>query len=720
MDSSVKLEELKEDANGSIMLKSLEENIDQSLTPEDFGDNAHIPGSVENLNDSLDKDVTIHDFNDNAAAYVSLNVIESELDMLNDDSTDEEKINNEMENDNVSVVSIESIPMKESKRKPKSQLHCAICNNYFENPKLLLCLHTFCLACLKKGMKTHYKYIFCHICRRKLKIPKGGIEKLTDNVVAASLIKDMSEKEQSCMICLLHNEVKACTGMCVDCGDTMCDDCCQKHTFSRLTAKHVVITLEQMENGQYTKPLQKDEILSCQKHLDKTVEYFCTVCCEGVCKVCAQSGHRSHKCDLLAGKKKLLKEKFDLFKQECESKLIDDTEESKHLISEHKKKELEKLKNAKDALIEIIEQKYAKCAENLQLEYNIKERKYCEHKKARLKYLCSEVENLAETILFMLNEGNDVQAAMLENTIMNAMEDKISQMRKVWPKLTQKSPFPEVRFFKEHAKVLEGLTFFSTYHIYREQKRADEEKRLAQSEIHVENGEIRMKLGQYLPAEINKEQANQHKPQSQYMMPDNRTQKTMMNSASCINNENLPPSLLSLDLSHLKPAAVGRGSILKVGPQIGIGSILKTDSENKSSLLGEYTGQCRHSLMEVISCVSPPLNNNSCTIKNKPENWGQNLMGKTILLDLSTSLDTSIIMDKKAPNNVDVVFMSPQNFAVADIKNQRLKIFNINGKLIKYIDDPSPMSVTFCANHLLWSSQFSFVKVRWIKLLTFS
>ena len=67
-------------------------------------------------------------------------------------------------------------------------LTCAVCFGHFEEPKQLVCGHTFCKKCLERIINSQSQ-LTCPLCRQITSIPHGDVEKLPTNIT----LKDISE-----------------------------------------------------------------------------------------------------------------------------------------------------------------------------------------------------------------------------------------------------------------------------------------------------------------------------------------------------------------------------------------------------------------------------------------------------------------------------------------------------------------------------------------------
>ena len=65
--------------------------------------------------------------------------------------------------------------------------NCGLCGGMFTQPRMLSCLHTFCLRCLADSTelthptKASSQWITCPCCRQECQLPVGGLERLPVN-----------------------------------------------------------------------------------------------------------------------------------------------------------------------------------------------------------------------------------------------------------------------------------------------------------------------------------------------------------------------------------------------------------------------------------------------------------------------------------------------------------------------------------------------------------
>ena len=171
---------------------------------------------------------------------------------------------------------------------------CFLCSNIFSGPKMLPCMHTFCLDCLEQFVKTTRQLekeddsdaavadggLSCPRCQRAFSLPPGGVAALPRNSFFARLATlrrasmfrsvTLSETEgNDCDVCSAvassHRDEALKTSnyegedgvedgnsvdtppppvaafQCLDCDEKLCDDCSLAHRKQKLSRTHRLI-----------------------------------------------------------------------------------------------------------------------------------------------------------------------------------------------------------------------------------------------------------------------------------------------------------------------------------------------------------------------------------------------------------------------------------------------------------------------------------------------
>lgn len=162
-------------------------------------------------------------------------------------------------------------------------LECSICTEIFNEhgriPKLLPCLHTFCLACLKALYKKDR--IRCPTCNGLHKLSKREFNDLPKDNTRRDLTsfiqdKTLSRSDNECSNCgNCTNELYCC----YDCNECICSKCCKVHK-----QKHNVQELRQ----------ETSNVCKIAGHDNSPLKYYCKgpICEKVICANCALSDHR--------------------------------------------------------------------------------------------------------------------------------------------------------------------------------------------------------------------------------------------------------------------------------------------------------------------------------------------------------------------------------------------------------------------------------------------
>ena len=179
-------------------------------------------------------------------------------------------------------------------------LTCKICCRLYNDPKILPCVHTFCLICIQKLAQTSTTAdaVFCPECKQSVAVSRGTITDLKQNVFINGLIevvKVKSNKDVECTACNFRGKSSPAESRCLDCGDYLCPRCSDGHNASSATWNQNKVLLEDIKTGTYDKHLRILHRITCSEHQSKVMKYYCTKCQIPTCILCIYTKHYKHK-----------------------------------------------------------------------------------------------------------------------------------------------------------------------------------------------------------------------------------------------------------------------------------------------------------------------------------------------------------------------------------------------------------------------------------------
>ena len=190
-------------------------------------------------------------------------------------------------------------PLEELER----EITCAVCQEVYQQAKLLPCNHYYCSTCIEKmAAASRGRPLHCPECRKETSLPPGGaaalepaffVERMKD--VYGKLAKAEGKVEAVCEQCSAAQSVAFCRR----CGDFICGNCAQSHKKMRAFADHAVVSLEYLKRGGARDLLLKEvPQRKCAEH-DKTLKLFCFDCNSLICRDCTIIDHSGHKFEFL-------------------------------------------------------------------------------------------------------------------------------------------------------------------------------------------------------------------------------------------------------------------------------------------------------------------------------------------------------------------------------------------------------------------------------------
>ena len=279
---------------------------------------------------------------------------------------------------------------------------CEVCleNMLDKDPRVLLCLHSFCINCLKKIMKNGS--ILCPTCRESTRVSNNDIQSLKVNFMLKKVKEHMdkmhSRKTVLCQFCLSENA----TLKCQECSQLICEECSEKHKTMKTFKDHKIYKL-------------------CDKHKDGMITHVCIKCARPACAKCVMTEHFEHETEL-----EKYQEGIETLSQEM-SKYEADFDEAIKAVNEWQdqdKKELVNIKTAIDKVKDIRAYHLEKAKEATEILENLqsKEAQGREIDKTYEKKV-KECENL-KTLL--QRRSNDLRNGDLENFM--ALKNKAEKL----------------------------------------------------------------------------------------------------------------------------------------------------------------------------------------------------------------------------------------------------------------------------------------------------
>lgn len=142
--------------------------------------------------------------------------------------------------------------------KIREELICAVCLDFLQEPKVLLCAHSFCKVCLERIISTSCRLnaqqnkrdLECPSCRQITQLTTENVSELKTNFNLKRLVNIVSEEDKK-------------------------------------AARDV------LQRRRTVRPSIRSTHSLCKQH-HKQFEYYCLDCSELLCPRCVTAGHRDH------------------------------------------------------------------------------------------------------------------------------------------------------------------------------------------------------------------------------------------------------------------------------------------------------------------------------------------------------------------------------------------------------------------------------------------
>ena len=309
---------------------------------------------------------------------------------------------------------------------------CQYCDNIYQDPRILSCLHSYCLQCITKLHVEGTTSITCPTCNQSTTIPDEDVSSLPRNVRLSEetkqdkiLCKVTSTSPPPCDSCDENSPIAYCT----ECDDLLCYKCWEHHQGLKKSRSHSSFTLKEAQNmsrDKLIKMLHSSFFSSpiCHDHDDHKLSFYCQQCTIPVCVKCTIISHKGHPVDEVS--KQIVQNK-----EEIQQGLEGFPVAQKHLkevmtAGEEMKKKIKARKNEVDT---IIRQAFAKLQQLLHQREEALLAKSSEEamaKEVRLSIQLEGIQRLLESIThchsltsIATSEYSDVELLSIAHTLHN-------------------------------------------------------------------------------------------------------------------------------------------------------------------------------------------------------------------------------------------------------------------------------------------------------------
>ena len=183
---------------------------------------------------------------------------------------------------------------------------CEKCDEYYKDPRMLPCLHTYCLCCLEKELESQ-TVLHCPNCKEEVTLSKNVVSDLPQDLHKANQaeIARISEKvedtNEHCEACRRSDTSGKAVAFCIDCKEFLCKICTEWHGKRSISAEHTVVTagerLDKTNDSFSAKTFHQKQML-CPSHKGRFLEIYCKQCEKLICEYCMKfDEHSKHECE---------------------------------------------------------------------------------------------------------------------------------------------------------------------------------------------------------------------------------------------------------------------------------------------------------------------------------------------------------------------------------------------------------------------------------------
>ena len=176
----------------------------------------------------------------------------------------------------------------------EKEITCAVCHEHYREPKILPCLHYYCIECLQRLAERVGQPVTCPECQRQAAFPLNDARQLPTPFFVHRMIDfyarmetAQGKKEALCESC---SGGKA-EAFCRQCTEFICSECVKSHEKMKAFKGHEIASMEQLRVGGARESVVPPT--KCKVH-DEILKLYCYTCSQLICRDCLIDDHADH------------------------------------------------------------------------------------------------------------------------------------------------------------------------------------------------------------------------------------------------------------------------------------------------------------------------------------------------------------------------------------------------------------------------------------------
>ena len=181
------------------------------------------------------------------------------------------------------------------------EVSCSKCQALNTEPKMLPCLHSFCLNCLEQVLRSSGRpdTFTCPDpeCKTEISVPSSGdLKELPTNFRLVNLLDVVAIKEHDSRGVKCGNCDKTSTQSlyCFQCCAFWCNACITGHNIIRANKEHRVMALHDFQEHDFENVLKRPAFCQIKDHKAEELKFFCKKCEVAICQTCIVALHDGH------------------------------------------------------------------------------------------------------------------------------------------------------------------------------------------------------------------------------------------------------------------------------------------------------------------------------------------------------------------------------------------------------------------------------------------